>query len=100
MTDLSLFTTAATPKQSDTTADPRTSFREVQAQDSVVWSKTLYEAYLRRVTLDPTDQEAIDWFLSDSTGNLGFLTCCRIFGIDGDTVRDAIQQLQRRNHHE
>lgn len=97
---LQLFTVApANPKSTDTSlSDPRTSFREMQAQDVVLWANTIYEANFARVLADPNDTEAVAWFRSDSRGNLTFLHCCEIFNIDPDTIRASIPNNRGKNH--
>ena len=96
-----LFTTPGQSEAPCTPVDPRTSFREIQAQDAVLWSKTIYEAYFKRAMGVPQDHEAIEWFQSDSKERFTFLQCCSIFGIDSERVRDSINQtLNKGKNHE
>lgn len=76
--------------------DPRTSFREVQAQDVVVWGRVIYDSFLERITNDPNDKEALDWFLSNNVDGGSFIACCRMFGMDGDDLRQQIKTLVNR----
>lgn len=83
---------AADGRQTDHDADPRTSFREVQPQDAVIWIKSIYDTYLARLTEDINDHEAVEWFLSEDKSQFTFLSFCSIFGIDADAIREAIHK--------
>lgn len=76
--------------------DPQTSFRQMEAQDVVLYAKAIYESHFNRITTDPTDNEANAWFFSEERGQFSFLWCCSIYSIDADNVRSAIKSLQRK----
>lgn len=79
----------------DVLEDPRTSFRQVQAQDAIIWTATLYRTYAQRIADDPADDEARAWFASDGASAGTFEFWCRTFGQDPQTIREHIDQLTR-----
>lgn len=70
--------------------DPRTSMREVQAQDVLIWSRSVYESFRRRIEEDPKDTEAIAWFTSPQDGGLAFLNICSIYGINASEILEEL----------
>ena len=70
--------------------DPRTTFRQVQQQDTIIWTSTLHHAYAQRIAADPHDMEAREWFLSKDTASGTFESWCRIFGQDPELIRGHI----------
>lgn len=89
------------PAQERSREDPRTTFRQVQQQDAIIWTATLYHAYAERIAADPNDAEAREWFLSRDQGQGTFESWCRLFGQDSDTIRHHIKlnTTQRRIPH-
>ncbi len=86
----------ATRPTRTTSADPHTSFRDLQGQDVVLFANTIYESNFARVMSDPTDTEALAWLMSEERSQLSFLHCCEIFNIDADAVRASIPSLRRK----
>lgn len=77
--------------------DPRTSMREVQAQDVLIWSRSVYESFRSRIKEDPKDKQAIDWFTSSQDSGLAFLNICSIFGMSASEI---LEELNIRRKHE
>ncbi len=78
-------------------ADPRTSMREVQAQDVLIWSRSVYTSFRSRIKEDPEDTQAIDWFTSSQDSGLAFLNICAIFGMNASEI---LEELNIRRKHE
>lgn len=84
-----------TPKTEYLPVDPHTTCREVQAQDTVLFARTIYENYTRRISTDPSDEEAHEWFFSASTDTLSFLWCCSLYNLSADDIRSAIERKSK-----
>lgn len=75
--------------------DPRTTFRQVQQQDTIIWTSTLHNAYAQRIAADPHDAQAREWFFSKDTASGTFESWCRIFGQDPQAIREHINFASR-----
>lgn len=70
--------------------DPRTSMREVQGQDVLIWARSIYETFRRRLKEDPKDQVAIEWFTSPNDAGLAFLNICSIYGMNANEILEEL----------
>ncbi len=77
--------------------DPRTTFREVQAQDVVTWLGSIYRTHAEALGNGPDgaplDKAAVAWFFDESDSPLSFNAYCAMHGQDPGPLRAHLNAL-------